>query len=255
MSLYSKGSGSIYINGDNLLASTTGSGASSAFDNFQMSQVLTSENSPVLNLKMINPYVDDGSGNQTFTETGTYYNVEEKVIPKDNSYINFNGGQRLELSASDTNTGGYFTNGDITIFMTIKINLIANIYQNLFGFRDGDFTAYQWWGLYSDSLNYFQNASATPNYVISNYATPGSWHVYTLQRESNIYRAFRDGVQIASDSGVIATPPATVEGLRIGSRPGLYPNNGYFDMSSVVMYHSALSASEVATLSSILLPY
>lgn len=227
-----------------------GVGGNPDFDSFSMGSLVGDADTPVLRLPFDGTYVDLGSGGKTLTATGSPKEVEELILPPGNQYTSFNGGQSLTLSPADT--AAYHTDGDITILMAVRLHTVGSVYQTMFGFRDGPSTSnYQWWGFYGGTFHYWQSNSLL--YSVSTVGRLKEWHVYAFVRESNVYRVYRDGVQIGADSATMTAPSSSVEGLCIGARPG--GDSAYADLGGeILMYHRALSTSEISQKSQTLLP-
>jgi hypothetical protein len=250
MTLYTGNPNKVYINGAPLSDTIyTGSG-NSDFAGFSMGEYI-STGSPELNLQCSgSPYVDQGAGGLTFTVTGSPVQVIEDEFATYQGKMLTTVAGGLTLSTAETTSGGYFTNGDLTIIALVRIKNQGGAYQTIMTFREPSSMTFQWFGFVGLRFEYWQ--SSTRLVQLSNCGLFRQWAVYAIRRESNVMSVFRNGYQYGPDSGTLAVPSSGVEKLSIGTDPS--GNNMWGDFGYAAMYHSALSDAKILEYSNLLLP-
>lgn len=218
-------------------------GGVNEFENqgMQLGNYLSPEANTALLLKNDGTLLDDSSNGHTWTENGAPKNVENKIVIPYGKYVNFNGGQYLSVPLAES--ADYHTTGDYTLHFLARFHTVGSTYQTMFCFRNGPSGSnYIWLGLYGTTFQYWQGGANLWN--VGAYIKYFDWHLYTIQRESNVMRLFRDGVQHGADSPTLAALPSTVERCCIGGFAGGSGNWLYADVASVEFLHEAEPAAD-----------
>lgn len=170
------------------------------------------------------------------------------------------GQRNIEWAKQFVTTSDGAGTGDFTVLVISNPKSVSSVGHMLAQKNDAAGAPYSQFALLSNS-NASASASAgsvcfftyssSGTAVVSDFAINGLWHVWVGVRRGTTIELYRDGIQLATNSGTVRTVSQSNRYLALGSRGNGTTEAFADDILGAAAWNRALSAGELAALRSI----